>query len=59
MQNSIYIMTKNERMVRALIAGAAITLDYKEKHPKASEAEVISYVTKESKRIISEIEEDY
>lgn len=43
---------------RVLIAGAGAALNYKERHPKASESEVMSHVTKESKRLIREIEEN-
>ncbi|MEM3091995.1 MAG: hypothetical protein QXD05_02620 [Candidatus Pacearchaeota archaeon] len=51
-------MTNQQLMKRAIIAGASIALNYKEKNPTASESEIITYVTKESKRLIKEIEEN-
>ncbi|MCX6749757.1 MAG: hypothetical protein NTW17_03390 [Candidatus Pacearchaeota archaeon] len=52
-------MVEKEIIKRALIAGAASALNYKEKNPHASESEVMSHVTKEMRKIIEEIEEDY
>lgn len=43
---------------RIFVAGAAKALDYKEKHPHSTESEIMSYVTKEMKKIIKEIKED-
>ena len=49
---------EEEVMKRAVIAGAASALKYKENHPNASESETMSHVTKELGRIISDIEGD-
>mgnify|MGYP001560757674 FL=1 len=51
-------MKKDEMMKRALIAGAAAALKYKEKNQSAGESEVMSHVTKEIEKLIKEIEED-
>lgn len=49
---------KGEKVERIFIAGAAAAMDYKERHPQASESEVMSHVTKEAKKAIKKIEED-
>ena len=51
-------MVKDGVIKRVFIAGAASALNYKERHPNATESEVMSYVTREMKRIVSEIEKD-
>ena len=52
-------MVKNELIKRVFIAGASSALKYKEKNPNASESEVMSHVTKEMRKLIEEIAEDY
>jgi hypothetical protein len=52
-------MVKNELMKRVFIAGASSALKYKEKNPNATESEIMSNVTKEMKKLIAEIAEDY
>ena len=51
-------MKKDEMMKRALIAGAAAALKYKDRNPSAGESEIISHVTKEMEKLIKEIEEN-
>ncbi|MEK6898114.1 MAG: hypothetical protein AABX28_02025 [Nanoarchaeota archaeon] len=51
-------MVKNEMAKRAIIAGASCALTYKEKHPNASEEEVMSHVTEGMREIIRNIEEE-
>jgi len=42
----------------AIIAGASHAAKYKETHPRADEAEVVRYVTKEVNSILEQIDED-
>ena len=49
---------EKEIVKRAVIAGAASALKYKERNPKANESETMSYVIKEMKKILREIEEN-
>ena len=49
---------EDDMMKRAAIAGASSALKYKDVHPNASESEIMSHVTKELHKIISEIDED-
>jgi len=46
--------TKTTRM--ALIAGAASALRYKDKHPRATEQEIIQHVTNNADDIIDKID---
>ncbi len=39
----------------ALISGASHALQYKREHPHASDEEVLRYVTKETKNILSKV----
>ena len=48
---------EKEKMKMAVISGAASALEYKEKHPNASESEVMGYVTKKMPKIIRDVEE--
>lgn len=50
-------MAEKEVVKRAVVAGAAAALKFKERNPKATEQEIVAHVTREMKRIISEIEE--
>ena len=43
---------------RAVIAGASYALKYKEENERATESEVIIYVTKNIRKIIDDIEEN-
>lgn len=49
---------EKEFVKRAVVAGAAAALKYKERNPKATESEIMSHVIKEIKRILREIDED-
>lgn len=49
---------EEESIKMAVIAGAASALKYKNAHPNASESETMSHVTREMRKIISEIEDD-
>ncbi len=51
-------MADKDVIKRAMIAGAASAMNYKERHPKATESEVMSHVSKEMTRLIDEIEGD-
>lgn len=52
-------MAKEEMMIkRAFIAGAAAALSYKEKHPNATESEVMSDVNGEMRKMIKDIEDN-
>ena len=51
-------MDKKEKIKMAIIAGAAAAIEYKENHPKATESEVMGYVTKKMPKIIRDLEED-
>ena len=52
-------MAKKDKVQMAVIAGAAQAIKYKEENPKASESEIMSYVTKRMKRIINDLEGDF
>ena len=49
---------KDETVKRIFIAGAGAAIKYKERHPNASESEVMSSVTHQMKDLIKEIEQD-
>lgn len=51
-------MVKDSAVKRIFIAGAAAALNYKERHPNAGESEVMSYVTRQMKDLIKDIEKD-
>ncbi len=52
-------MAKEEMVIkRAFIAGAAAALNYKERHPNATESEVMSNVNGEMRKMIHDIEEN-
>lgn len=51
-------MVKDGTIKRIFIAGAAAALDYKERHPNATESEVMSYVTQQMGKLIKDIEKD-
>ncbi len=50
-------MAEKEVVKRAVVAGAACALKYKEQNPRATEQETVAHVIKEMKRILREIEE--
>ena len=52
------LMEKKDVIERAFVAGAAIALSYKERHPNSTESEVMSHATKQMKKIVREIQED-
>jgi len=43
---------------RIVIAGVSCALDYREKYPKSSQSEVMTYVSRELNHIIRNIEDD-
>jgi len=47
---------EEERMVRAVIAGASEALKYKDKHPKAFNEEVLKHVTLNAKKIAKNVD---
>ena len=51
-------MVEKEILKRAIIAGAAHAMDYKEKNPRASESEIMSHVTREMRKIIKNVEDE-
>ena len=51
---------ENEKKFRvAVIAGASHALKYKEQHPRATEQEVLQYISKEAKKIVGEIDDEF
>ena len=57
----LFLIMKEEedRMVMAVIAGAAHGIRYKEKNPRASEEEVIQHITETAKDILANIDEEF
>ena len=53
-----YLMVETEMMRRAIVAGGAAALNYKVKHPKADDTEIIAFLTKESRRLIKGMEDN-
>ena len=53
-----YAMVSNQFLKIAIIAGASYALKYMEEHPKATEAEAMSYVTENLARIIQGLDEE-
>jgi len=51
-------MDKKEKIKMAVISGAASAMEYRERHPHATESEVIGYVTKKMPKIIRDLDED-
>jgi len=51
-------MADKNMLKRILIAGAGAAMSYKEKHPRASDSEVMKHVEKEARRLIKEIEDE-
>ena len=51
-------MEKKDVIERVFVAGVSTALSYKERHPNSNESEVMSYATKQMKKIIREIQED-
>lgn len=49
---------EEKRLKMAIISGAAHALEYKEKTPRASEEEIIQYVTSEVQNILEKIDEE-
>ena len=58
---TLFSMMKEEedRMVMAVIAGAAHGMRYKEKNPRASQEEVIQHITENAKEILANIDEEF
>jgi len=52
-------MVKKETVKIALISGAAHALKYKKQNPQASDEEIIQYVSRESERILENLDGDY
>ena len=53
-----YFMVKDGVIKRIFIAGAAASLNYKERHPNATESEIMSHITREMDKLIKAIEKD-
>ncbi len=51
-------MAKKDKVKMAVIAGAAQAIRYKEENPRASESEIMGYVTKRMESIIRDLEEN-
>jgi len=51
-------MEEQYKLKMAVISGASKALDYKLKNPKATEDEIIQYITDNAEKIISEIDEE-
>jgi hypothetical protein len=51
-------MVTNQVLKMAIIAGASYAFKYMEEHPKATEAETISHVTRNLDRIIRGLDEE-
>ena len=49
---------KERKLKMALISGAAHAFKYKEKHPKATEQEVIQHLTRDAESILEKIDEE-
>jgi len=47
-----------EKIKLAVIAGASSALKYKDKHPRATEQEVLQHIADSSNEIISKIEDE-
>ena len=52
-------MGEKEMVKMAVIAGASYALRYKGEHPRATEAEVMSYVAGETNKIIHELNKEW
>jgi len=48
---------ENKKLKMAIISGASHALKYKEKNPRASEQEILQYLTDESDEILEKIDE--
>ena len=48
---------EHKKLQVALISGASHALKYKEKNPRASEAEILQYVIREASEIINKIDD--
>jgi len=51
-------MPEDEKIKRAIIAGASYALKFQEQNPGASESKVMSHVSENLGRIINDIEEN-
>lgn len=52
-------MKNEEQLKMAVIAGASHALKFKEKNPRVSDSEVLSYVSGDVRRILAMIDSDY
>lgn len=52
-------MAEKDKVKMAVVAGAAAAMEYKEQNPRASESEVMGYVTKKMVKIIRDLEEGF
>jgi hypothetical protein len=50
-------MAKTDSIKMAIVAGASYAMKYKEQNPHASESEVMSHVTQNISKILSDIED--
>ncbi|MBS3091054.1 hypothetical protein J4217_01230 [Candidatus Pacearchaeota archaeon] len=51
-------MVEKEKLKVAIIAGASGAARFKEKNPRASEADVINHITKQIEIILAKIDEE-
>mgnify|MGYP001610965697 CR=1 FL=1 len=52
-------MGEKEMIKMAVIAGASFAMRYKEEHPRATESEIMSYVARETNKIIHELKKEW
>ena len=55
---STILFIDKEMIKRIVIAGVSCALDYKEKYPKSSQSDVMTFVSRELNHIIRNVEED-
>ena len=48
---------ENKKLKLAIISGAAHAINFKEENPRATEQEIIQYITKESENILQKIKQ--
>lgn len=47
---------QEEKLIRAVIAGAAEALKYKDKHDRATNAEILKFITLNAKKIAKNVD---
>ena len=51
-------MSDEDKIKRAAIAGASYAIKFQERHPNATESEVMNHVSKNIGKIVNDIEEN-